>query len=196
MNNKLVNQTPLEILSLFLSNNNSPIHGREISRQLNKNQMTIQLTLNKLSSNKILKMKSSGKNKDYLININNPYISCFLVFSEINKTLNLVDNFEISLIIKDLKNFTLAPIIIFGSYAKKYSNKKSDLDILILNDKQIDIEDIQSKYNIKIHCINMSMKDFEKGLKDRNSFQIEIMNNHIVCQGYEYLVNLWLKQNG
>ena len=191
MNNKLFNKTMGEIIGLFISQGNSPLHGREITRQLNKNQRTVLLCLNNLVTERILTMHHAGKNKQFQINQRNPKAENIRMISELLKTGRFLENFEIELLIEDIKRLTRDPFLIFGSYAKGYAVKESDIDILVITDKKISQTELQSKVKIKIHLITVSAKRFEEGIKKRESFPREVITNHIIIQGYEYFIKLW-----
>lgn len=197
MNNKLLKELTFEIIHLFISNKNEFAHGRDISRILKTNQKTTQDTLNLLEKDKILIKKQSGKNYNFKLNLLNSNTHNLILMSEIFKTSKLISkSFEIKSIIDDLKLITNNPIIIFGSYAKGYESKESDLDVLILSEKKVNISKISAKYNLKIHLIVQSRINFEENLFKENNFQLDIIQNHIICSEYEYLLDLWTKKYG
>ena len=183
----------LEIISHFIKTKNTPIHGRELSRLLKQNQKTTQNKLNYLKNNNALTSITAGKTKLFQLNLNNNHLIYTLFQAQVYKTQMLINsNFEIKKILHDLRELGEAPIIIFGSYAKGYQTKQSDLDILYLG-KKLDTNKIQHKYTKKLHTINIPKSEFTKGLEEKQSFMLELMNNHIIIQDIEYFTQKWLK---
>ena len=86
--------------------------------------------------------------------------------------------------------------MIFGSYAKGYNKKDSDLDILILDNKKYNLNKIKTKYNLKVQLLQLTKQQFKKGLKNKENFPQEVLYNHIIIQNYEFFVNSWMKHNG
>lgn len=196
MNNKLFNRIVFEIINLFIEYNNITLHGRRIARELKGNQRTIQLNLNNLASNKILLVEKAGRNKQYQINLENPKTRSMLLMTECYKTCKLLENFEIEQIINDLKKITSKPFLVFGSYAKGYAVKDSDLDILFIDSKKIDVKNIQFKYKTTIHLLSISEKKFIKSIRNKEAFPTEVTTHHVICQGYEFFINQWVKLYG
>jgi len=191
MSTYLFNYVSLAILSIFISNKNTQLHGREIARKLNKNQRTIQLHLENLYNKKILSKEEKGKNYEYSINKENPQYKQTILLTEISKNIDFLNQeFEIASIINDIKELTNDPILIFGSYAKGYNNKESDIDTLIITEKKINANIIQHKYTKNIHIITMTKASFESSLKKGDSFPTEVLRHHILCQGFEYFIHL------
>lgn len=191
MSNILFNENLNLIIVLFISNKNQYLHGREISKILNKPQKTIHNNLNLLVNENVLEKSIAGKNINYKLNLLAPNLDEILLSVEIFKLNKLKEDFEISQILNDLKNLIDVPILLFGSYSKGYQNKDSDLDILILSDKKRDIRKIQSKYIIKINPIYISMEEFENSLTNKNEFSREVLKNHILIKDFEYFIKLW-----
>ncbi|MBI4016225.1 MAG: nucleotidyltransferase domain-containing protein [Candidatus Aenigmarchaeota archaeon] len=191
MNKKVFNMAVFDILNLFIINGNTWLHGREIARQLNKNQRIVQLNLNVLAQARILSFQTAGKSRQYTINLENPKSNAMLLMTECSKTIKLLKDFEIEQIIKDIKRITDTPFLVFGSYAKGYVAKDSDIDILTITNKKISTEKIQAIYTTRIHLMNISTKTFEKGIKNKDSFPMEVATNHVICQGYEYILDKW-----
>lgn len=192
---KLKEQNINEIIYLFIKNKNKYLYGREIAKKINKPQKTIQNLLNELFLENILEKIQSGKNFNFKLNLSFISIREILLISEIYKVKKIKKNFEISQIINYFIENLDVPILIFGSYAKNYSNEESDLDILILNNKKINIKKIQSKVTIKINIIYLSIEEFEKNLKEENDFVKEVLRNHIIINNFEYFIKNWRKIN-
>lgn len=191
MNKNIFNEKTMRIVALFSRNINAACYGRDLSRKLKLNQRTIQLQLNALEKEKMLISKIRGKLKEFLLNKDNILAKELLISAEIYKFYRVIlENFELREIISDMLTITDGVIIIFGSFAKGYASKKSDLDILFIGKiNKEKLKQIQDKYSRKIHFIETSEKGFLKGLKNKANFILEITENHIICQGFEKFTN-------
>lgn len=196
MSKELHNWNFFEIVNLFIQNRNNFLYGREIAKKLKKPQKTIQNLLNELENENILIKKVSGRNLNFILNLNSIDLKETLLLTEVLKVKKLKKNFEIAQIINEIENYFNCPVLIFGSYAKNYYNEESDLDILILGKENKNFKKIQSKYIIKINPIYLLKKEFEKGLNKDNDFEKEVLRNHILVKKQEYFIKLWRKYYG
>ena len=78
---------------------------------------------------------------------------------------------------------------------KKNNDEKSDIDILIIGKKALNVEkamkETYAKYGKEINPVVMTQQDFKKQ-KDKALVK-EIMNNHFILYGVENLVGLMFK---
>ncbi len=77
--------------------------------------------------------------------------------------------------------------LIFGSYAKGESGKRSDIDVLILSSEEIQ----EHLCPVKIHAISLTKKQFESAFKKNEIIIKEIIDNHIVINGVDYFTNMF-----
>lgn len=197
MNKKVFTDKTMEIIGLFTKDTNALYYGRDLARKLKSNQRTVQLTLNALEQEKILQSKTKGKLKEFSLNKANMLTKSILIAAEIYKFNKLTSSsFEVYQIVTDIMKMTDAPLLIFGSFAKGYATKESDLDILIIGKvpKRKTLE-LQEKYSREIHIMELSEMQFLKGLKNKERFILEIIENHIICQGFEEITN-WRHKYG
>ena len=109
-----------------------PMHVREIARELNTNSMTVLRKLKDLHSSNIVDFKKKGKNDEYFIkkSIEGKEFVCM---TEHYKLIRFLQKYPLLRrvigIIRDDKRFRMA--ILFGSYAKGYARKESDIDVYI-----------------------------------------------------------------
>jgi len=188
----LIDIPKLEILSSYTSDYKLRIHGRAISKQLKLSQKNISNHLKRMHEMGIINYEILGKNKNYYLN-NTENIRLFLIQAEIFKALKIFNsNFEIQDITANIKEYLEGIILIFGSFSKGYAAKGSDLDILVIGKikNKAKIEKIGARYNIKLHLINVSKKEFENGLRKKKAFMIEILKGHIIVEGFEEFVNI------
>jgi predicted nucleotidyltransferase len=191
MNKKVFTDKTMEIIGLFTKDTDALYHGRDLARKLKSNQRTVQLTLNALEQEKILQSKTKGKLKEFSLNKANMLTKSILIAAEIYKFNKLTSSsFEVYQIVADIMKLTDATFLVFGSFAKGYATKESDLDILIIgNVPKGKTLELQEKYSREIHIMELSEMQFLKGLKNKEKFILEIIENHIICQGFEEFTN-------
>jgi len=150
-----------------------------------KSKNNLLKNLNLLTKNKILIKEENKSNTFYSLNYQNKVSIALL--NLINKTRfeNLPFNIK-----KGVSEaiFTSKPrmVILFGSYAKRNYNKKSDIDLIFFDaiEKQ-GIKEISSKYGIKLNITFMRLDELQKNNESLN---------HIIKTGYplmgaEYFYN-------
>ncbi|KKS53545.1 MAG: polymerase beta domain protein region protein [Parcubacteria group bacterium GW2011_GWA2_42_28] len=97
--------------------------------------------------------------------------------------------------------FRETPIMLFGSYAKGNYRKESDIDVLIIkdrNEKNIvkSLSEFGTRHGKTIQVQRMTQDSFEKGLRDRDTLVLEIVKNHVVLNNSDTIVNiLWRYYN-
>jgi predicted nucleotidyltransferase len=195
---EIITNKQLEIISLFSSNYLKSFHTREIAKLLGKNHVSLLPHLKKLIKGKILISKINGKNKNYFLNLNNNLVLNYLNMSENMKSIvYLKKNFLIKKINQELFNLNLdGSFILFGSYVKGNFDEKSDIDLLYLgNIKESEIKKIKNIGEIYGKIINIkksTLKNFEIGIRKKDSLIIEIIKNHILLKNKDIFINyLW-----
>jgi predicted nucleotidyltransferase len=191
MNKKVFTDRALEIIAFFTKDINASYYGRDLARKLKSNQRTVQLALNVLEKEKVLVSKIKGKLKEFSLNKTNILTKNVLIIAEIYKFYKVSSlNFEIYQIVSDIMKMTTCPFLIFGSFAKGYATKESDLDVLIIgktsNTKNLKLGE---KYSRNIQILTLSEKQFLNGIKNKEKFILEVIESHIICQGFEEFTN-------
>lgn len=177
----------LEIISLYLGNYHKKLYLREISKLSKIPLKTTQNVLLKLENERILKSKIDGKNKYFSLNLENIKTKYYLLQSEINRTETFLENYpNFKLFIKSLNTNT--PIIVFGSFAKFKADKNSDVDLLIILDKKINLP--LHLLSSKIHRINLSEKSLLKAVEKQEPLIKEIEENHIILNNHSFYISL------
>jgi len=87
---------------------------------------------------------------------------------------------------------TNTPIIVFGSFANFKTEKKSDLDLLVLTKEKLPTHLIP----YKVHKLAFTQKTFTKALETNESFIKEVKNKHILLNNHSFYVNSIWSQNG
>ena len=180
------------VVALYTENYLKEIYLREISKLSNIPLKTTQRTLEHLEKNRILKSEISGKNKYFSLNLDNIETKQALLQAEIYKTnIFLKKHSFFKTFLKDFKEIS-ATIIIFGSFAKQKESKESDVDILIISDRKIQL--LTHLLPNKLHKIQLSEKNFIKALNQGETFIKKIEENHIILNNHSFFVNtMWEK---
>ena len=176
----------INLLRVWRNNLFAGLSISEIMQLSKKNTKTwVFNTLKLFVKKKILNSERKGNLDIYRLNINNPSAIQLLQYIESQENINFSRMKIISEIIEKspLKFFSL---IVFGSYAKKKSTKKSDLDIFLLIDnkdmeKKIKpyINDIKLNTPIKIDEHYITFNEFvEMLLRDEENLGKEIFRKH------------------
>jgi predicted nucleotidyltransferase len=183
----------LEIISLFRGNYKERFYLREISKMSKISLRTCQNTLIKLERNKILKSKTEGKNKYFSLNLENIKTKFYLQQAEIYQTDLFIERYaQLKIFLKSFK--TTAPIIVFGSFAKFTANKNSDLDLLIISNKELKLSFHLLPF--KPHQINMSEKTFLKAINQQEDLINEIEENHVILNNHSFYINVMWEYYG
>ena len=190
MKEKYYNKNILEILSLYTSDYSARFHLRKISNLIGKDTKTTSLNLNRLEKIRVLNSEKIGKHKEFSLNTKNRLTKYFLIMSEIYRTVEFLrKNFKIRKI-AELVTDRVEVAVIFGSYAKGLATDDSDLDLIIVNGNLNEIvNDIENLYGIKISPKYFSKREFIRSQKNKDSFFIEILNSHIILNGFDFFIN-------
>lgn len=191
-----INQTTLKILGLYRNNYKILLHVREIARETKVDVKAVQLQLKRLERANILSSALKGRNKEYRLNLNNFAARYYLIMAEAFFTINFLDkNFQIKKVISEISGKIDGPILLFGSFAKGYATKESDIDIFAISDKKFDneiIEELSTIIGRKISVKSSSKKQFLEGLKNSDPLISEVALGHIALKGIDEFCNiLW-----
>jgi len=178
-----------EILNFFIGDYNKEIYGRELIDKVKISQKNIALTLKELENKGILKSKKKGNLKFYSLNLKNPQLQTYLIFTELfNKENFLTNNKKISHIFKNDDRI----IGIFGSYAKNKQKKDSDLDVFIIGNKGENYVKQGKLYDLTVSVKTFTENEFKKLLKEKNNLIKEIIENHVLIFNVEKFINfIW-----
>ena len=176
----------LEVLKLYLGDYNKQFYLREISRLTKLPLKTTQNVANALERSKILKTNISGKNKYFKLNLDNIQTKLYLLQAEGYKTIIFLEKYQqFKTFLKEISKTT---IIIFGSFAKFNPEKDSDLDLLIISQKEEKLPAHLIPH--KIHDIKITKKAFAKSVKNHETFIKEVEENHIILNNHSFYVDL------
>lgn len=173
----ILNKGIKAILSLFYNNKNTPIHLREISRQTKLEGQSIFRYLKKLEKEKILLSKKDGNQKKFKL-INNDIVYSMLSLFDIEKYNHLpfIKKQAVEYFFKNIKEQPIITIL-FGSTAKNTYRKDSDIDLLLIVNKNIDTSEgkkiAEAQTNQIINDFQINYNDFLDELKLKNDKVIQ-----------------------
>ena len=183
----------LDVIALYTGDYNSEFYLRQISKLAKLSLKTCQNTLKELEKSKILKSKTEGKNKYFSLNSDNIQTKSYLLQAEIHRTDTFLESYpQIKTFLKSLNSNCL--IIVFGSFAKMKADKNSDLDLLIVSEKEQKLPFHLLPY--KIHQVNLSETSFAKAVKEQETLMKEIEENHIILNNHSSYINLMWEKYG
>lgn len=194
----LIKKPYWKILELFYKNKNTPLHLREISRNISLKEGPLTRHLNVLVKNKILTFKREGNLKKFSIIIKK--ISRIFQMYDLERYENIpyLRKNAINFYINTLKEKPVI-IILFGSMAKGTFKEDSDIDLITVFNKKIDtmeaVRYAEAQTSIKISEFQLTYKQFieELKLKQDNVIQAGIETGYpIYNQTFFYEV----KNNG
>jgi len=187
-------KTSDRILDILLREPFTDHTATSLAKTLGITRQGLWKSLNKLSNEKLISLKSIANTKKSVLNISlelqNPVTS---------KTLSL-------LLTKELSNYerwksTFAEIernvsffILFGSVLNN-SKEANDIDIIAVvenkqNFKQIDeiVSKIQKTSAKKIHLIDLTEEEFKKELKNQNKAYLDAVKKGVILFGQDNLI--------
>jgi len=170
-------------LNYFFLNPQESVHANELSRKLSSDKRNLVKKLNELESEGILQSEKKGNLRLFRLNREYPFYK--EIRNIVLKTTGLEENLRE--IINQVSG--IDRIYIFGSYAQGKMRNHSDIDLLVVGEHSIArlqelLNAIQKRLDREINAVNMGKKDFEKRLKEREPFLLDILENkHIEIAG-------------
>jgi predicted nucleotidyltransferase len=192
MNTK-VNNTLLNVLTLFTKGYDKDYYIREVERLLKTSSRTALLALAQLEHTGILESRTRGKIKVYCIR-KAAIARQYLVLAEQYKKIQFLENNPlIREVLEKTDGLIEGAAIIFGSYAKGIQKQGSDLDLFISGKfQESNIKDIGRVYKIDIRIKSYPPKLFEAELHEDILLR-EILENHVIIKGAEEFVSRAVK---
>ncbi len=182
----------VEVLFPYLEDYFNKFTASEISRKTKLPQQTTSRILNNLVKLKLLNYESKGKNKYFYLDKNKREILLNVLESQKSLYFQLENKF--SLTISEILNFSEG-IILFGSYASGKNKSGSDMDLIILGKSNfVEIKKIKEKQPIDLNEHYFSYSEFEKLIKNKDAFGIEILKNHILFGNVSKIVKIFLRE--
>lgn len=176
----------IEVLSYLIENNNEKININRISKDLKMDYKNTYNIVQDLAKQNLISLEKFGKNINCVLNKKtHPFI--FEVEEDRRKKLLKIKNFMI--LYKKLKSLPFSFIsLVFGSYAKGKPSKNSDIDMMVLCEKnrEREIDNVISILPLKIHLVVLNYEEFLTMAKNKEfSVVSEAINNNILLVGIE-----------
>jgi predicted nucleotidyltransferase len=182
----------LDVIALYSGNYKVQFYLRQISKLAKLPLKTCQNVLINLAKKSILKSKVEGKNKYFSLNLDNIQAKSTLLQAEIYRTDIFLEKYpHFKIFLKELN--TNIPIIIFGSFAKLTAYKDSDLDLMIISEKE------ELPFHLlpyKVHKVNLSERSFLKAVKEQETLIKEVEEKHVILNNHSFYVNIMWQQYG
>lgn len=165
----MINNRNSKILKLFYEDKKANLHLREIARRTKLYANSAMRFLNQLEDEGLLISKKDGNLKKYKIKksekLNN--IFSFFDIERLNK-LSLARRRAINYFLDKLIEKPLIALL-FGSTAKETFRKNSDIDLLLIVNKKINVDKakdyVDAQVGIKINCFQITYDEFLKEIK-------------------------------
>ena len=157
-----------KILKLFYENKDRKIHLRDIARKTKLNENSVTRFLKQLEKT-CLESEMDGNMKKYFIKKNNEIFSIFLLF-DLKKYSKLlfIRKQAIEYFLNSLPEKPLITVL-FGSTAKRINRKDSDIDLLLIVNRKIEVSRAESyaesQTAINVNSFQITWKDFLNEIK-------------------------------
>jgi len=191
----------LKIINLLARNKEKRFTINAIAKALKGHYSLVHRIVSRLTKEGVIEKTKVGNSYICSINKDNDKTHALLQLSEIERRNEFYSaDKELKLILEDLvKSFSqegnALSIILFGSYAKGTATKESDIDILLLSNKNKKTEktakEIYAKYGKEVNIVTMSPSKAKKQKED--IIMKEIKASHIILHGIEKFVDVILR---
>ncbi|MEK6816051.1 MAG: nucleotidyltransferase domain-containing protein [Nanoarchaeota archaeon] len=168
----------------------APLTIREISKRIRADYRITHFAVQKLIKKGILAAKTVGKST--LCSLNNGYYGMEIYQAEGKRKEDLLNKTDLRQLYREVMSKVQANMfvfLVFGSYAKRQQNKRSDIDILFVsNEKDFEVRasEILSLLPLKTHLLVFTEEEFKRMKDDKKPNVVqEAMKNHVILYGTE-----------
>lgn len=169
----LKSKTTQKILNLFLLNEKERFYINELAKIIDEDPSNVYKKLLEIKKEGIILDDFQGKERYFFINKKYRFLKEYknIVLKDIGFEKILKEKLEP---IEGIKS-----VYIFGSYVKNKMTSESDIDVLVVGDfKTIELQkallDIQRLSGKEINSVELSEKDFQKRIKEKDSLLKDI----------------------
>lgn len=184
-----LSQNWLDIAIPFSYDYNKRYSVKELARLVNIPRRTVIRYLNLLDQPGMLKSETKGNTKIFYMDVKNEDSKIFINLVESYKAFSYRKIQEVWIILNELMRF--GDIVLFGSYAKGYFNKESDIDLLILSKKSKKAMEQAKLYSIPVNVHFSTIHNFQNLLNKKNTLAIEIIKSHVVFGSGSFIELCW-----
>ncbi len=176
----------LKIINYLGKNLHKHFTMHELSKLLKIPYASFYRTIQKMKE--LLVIEITGRAKTIKLNLELKIIKSYLaITSEMEKKEYLQKQPIIKKITNEIETNDL--VVLFGSYAKNIHTEKSDIDLLIINnkgDRSISFSKYEMLFKKKINAIFVTKKEFQLMLKEKEeNVGKQVLKNHIVLKNPE-----------
>jgi predicted nucleotidyltransferase len=185
-------------------------YTRELAKLSKVSLGTVSSEFSKLVKYGLVEQKTAGQEKYYKLNLANPMTRKLCELFETERKEKLYkENRRLAWILEDFTRRVsdFAPetqsIVLFGSSARGQDTARSDIDVLVLvpNSEEGQFRklmnsidnlagEVSGRYPTKLTPVVMMTEDFEKSIKDRKRFAVDVLKDGIVLFGQERYYHL------
>ena len=165
----------MEVVLLLLK---KPNHIRAMARELKTNHMLILRKTKELEKENVVDFKEEGKNKTYFLKKTVEAREHILTAEHYKLTRTLFSYPGLRLIVEKIQNDrSIRLAMFFGSYAKGFAKKDSDIDVYI------ETKNTEIKKSLEMTDTKLSIKIGE--YRRENNLIKEMEKEHVIIKGVE-----------
>ncbi len=184
------NKTTEQILMMLLKEPFTRHTATSLAKSLNITRQGLWKSLNKLAESKLIVLEPIGNTKKSAVTVRVEWSLVVIKTLSLLLTKESLEYERWMVNFAELENYA-SFVILFGSILHN-SKKANDIDILVIvsnkhNFKQVDesTSKIQKTQAKKIHLIELTDKEFMKGLKSRNKAYLDALKKGVVLFGQD-----------
>ncbi len=179
-------KTEIKIIKTLLENRETTYIIRELAKKTGSDYRIIHTAVNRLSEKKLIEKKTVGRAQE--IKLTNRF-SKEVFEAEYERREELLKNNNFKVLKNRLDTIPFPFItLVFGSHVKGETTKKSDIDLMIICEKnrQEEIENIISLLPLDIHLVTLTYAEFLE-MTNSKEFTVvsEVMKSNIILVGIE-----------
>ena len=184
-----LSENELRILSSFFP------EGKEITLKIirersNLSYEPVHRIIKQLVDKKLLLEKKYGKTLVYSLDFTKEKIKIAFIFYANEKKEKFEEKYGIIYrALSKVDEMDIDFLVIFGSYAKRSSTKKSDVDVLCVSSNKNKIESklksLRYETNLEFAPVVISKTEFAKIKKENKQFWNDLVDYGIIFKGYE-----------
>ncbi len=182
-----MNKTEENIFKAFFEKKQNKLYFNQLQDLTKASNSSLQNSLKKLEKNNIIKKEKTLSNTFYILHDKKIFELefsrlAYKKFKELNSGVRIpLKNF-----LKEVPN-NLFTIILFGSASIKEEKKGSDIDLLVVFDKKVDLDNLRKKINISS---NYPISFFYSTIE-----QFNLNNDDIIIQAKKTGFPIYKEQN-
>ncbi len=182
----MAKKNKIEIIKVLIENQEEELNIAKIAKYSEIDYKNTYLIVKNLEKEKLVSLKSFGKNKKVVLN---KKVHPLILEAEFERRKKLFKNKNFLIIAKNLSSLNFPFIaLLFGSYARGTVQKGSDIDLLIICEKnrKEKIRETIDLFPLDIHLNIFSFEDFMKMLKTKEfNVTLEAVKNNVILVGIE-----------